>query len=388
MIDVPADNPDVKSMTKLGNGQITIEPHKYEVTFYTVRDIPAPLPYYRHPNQHTTKQSGLASSPFPGAPVSTALTKPLGTPSIASSQPATSNVKQENVPAKPKSNTDPVIQMLAQRASSDPHLKELMKVVATSKASPEQLKEFQKHIDEFNAIVKKQEAEQQDLGAPVLTKPKPSLMIPQSDGPSEAQSSPAPSATQPSTPTTSAPPIRPPVPAASFPPPPRPEPIIKHIVVEFHGEGASVDRWIFPPYAALDIKYGGLEMLASFLVERKGSEIIASVVGDSPEETTALQLKWKPNTDYYQAVTILVRANQHRTIETIARAAKTLPEVQEHMKKVLKEQVKAPQEYLVHQLPRDKGQTLAAIATVDFVDSAVELGSDAEDDELRDFYGD
>ena len=387
VIDVPTDNPDVKSMTKLGNGQITIEPHKFEVTFYTVRDVQAPLPYYRHPNQHTTKQPGLASSPFPGASVSTSLSQPAGTPVIASSQPATPNVKQENGPAKPKSNTDPVIQMLAQRASSDSHLKELMKVVATSKASPEQLKEFQKHIDEFNAIVKKQEAERKGLEATTTTKADPLVVIPQTDGPSEVKPIQAPSAAQTPIPTVSTPPIRPPAPAASFPPPPRPEPIIKHIVIEFHGEGASVDRWIFPPCAALDIKYGGLEMLASFLVERKGSEIIASMVGDSPEETAALQSKWKPSTDYHQAVTILVRANQHRTIETIARAAKTLPEVQEHMKKVLKEQVRAPQEYLVHQLPRDKGQTIAAIPTVDFVDSAIELGSDAEDDELKDFYG-
>jgi hypothetical protein len=46
--------------------------------------------------------------------------------------------------------------MLAARAASDPQLKELMKVVATSKASPEQLKEFQVHIDEFNEVVRRQ----------------------------------------------------------------------------------------------------------------------------------------------------------------------------------------------------------------------------------------
>src|SRR5262249_16888882 len=59
----------------------------------------------------------------------------------------------------PKQNTDPVIQMLATRAAADPELKNLMKVVASSKATQEQLKLFQGHIDELNGIVERQKAD-------------------------------------------------------------------------------------------------------------------------------------------------------------------------------------------------------------------------------------
>ena len=124
-----------------------------------------------------------------------------------------------------------------------------------------------------------------------------------------------------------------------------------------------------------------------YFVERKGSEIVSSLAGGSADEAAALQGKWKPDQEYYQPITILVRANHHRTIETIARAAKVLPEVLEHMKTVMKNKVRAPHEFLVHRLPREKGLVTGEIPSADFVDSAVEMVSDEEDDELKDFYG-
>jgi len=165
------------------------------------------------------------------------------------------------------------------------------------------------------------------------------------------------------------------------------EAIIKHIVVEFHGEGTSTDRFLFPDYAALDLRYGGLEMMASFLVVRPGSEISAALGEGNSDEDTVTAVKWKADVEYYQPISISVRANQHRTIETIARAARTLPEVQEHMKKVLETKTRAPVEYLVHQLPRDKGVAGSEVPSAEMVDSGVEMGSDEEDDELKAFYG-
>ena len=403
-MDVPPNNPDQKSMQKIGNGTITIEPHKFDVSFYTVREAQAPLPYYRHANQHTPKATGLPVTPGP------AFTPPQpSTPAAAPthqqpipSQPSISTAKQEsqpstpaNVPATPnpataaasptsrhipKTTSDPVIQMLAARAATDSRLKELMKVVATSKASPEQLREFQRHIDEFNAVVKKQEAEriEKEKQQPKTESKPPPVAVSTSV------------ASHPATYNAAARPAAPGAPSplyASYPPPPRPEAIIKHIVIEFHGEGASPDRWLFPEYAVLDIKYGDVEMVTSFFVERKGSDIVSSLAGGSAEEAAALQTKWKADQEYYQPVTMAVRANHHRAIETIARAAKVLPEVLEHMKNVMKDKVRAPEEYLVHQLPREKGLATTEISSVDFVDSAVEMVSDEEDDELKDFYG-
>lgn len=409
VIDVPPNNPEQKSMQKLGNGTITIEPHKFDVSFYTVREAQVPLPYYRHPNQHTPKPSpqphGVSSTPVPATSSSSAPSQPAlkaqtvkqetPNPSPATnsgrrvSTPVPASVTAPQQPSAPKQTGDPVIQMLAAQAASDPRLKELMKVVATSKASAEQLKEFQGHIDGFNAVVRRQNAEkaqrekdqQKSASTPTETTP--------SQPPASATPIPAASHAATYTPGTPRAGAAGPTPAlyASYPPPTRPEAIIKHIVVEFHGEGASQDRWLFPAHAVLDIKYGDVEMLCSFFAERKGSEIISSLGGGSTEETAALQVRWKADQEYYQPVAMLVRVNQHRTIETIARAARVLPEVQEYMKSVMKNKVRAPMEYLVHQLPREKGVGTTEIPSVDFVDSAVDMASDDEDDELREFYG-
>lgn len=154
-------------------------------------------------------------------------------------------------------------------------------------------------------------------------------------------------------------------------------------------QSACQDRWLFPVYAVLEIRYGGLEMVCSFFVERRGSDILAST-GTEPigEVTDGTQPRWKADQDYYQPVTMTIKAMNHRTIETIARAAKPLPAVQEYMKEVMKKKERTPVEYLVHQVPRDRGH-VGSEGTEGFVDSGVELGSEscAEDDELKAVYG-
>lgn len=391
-------------------------------------------------NQQST-QLQTQNAPPPSQPASAAPSPktPVQTPRSDQKQPS-------QPPGGRQSTTDPVIQMLAARAASDPQLKELMKVVATSKASPEQLKEFQAHIDEFNEVVRRQEAERQakseelsssktssDPAVPVSAEgakemksdskpPTPQQAIPvQTPKPAPA---PAPAAAHPSTYSTPQAPPRPPAhpPASGLPgvmhtfphqahgsnmggptgayvgyhappPPPRPEPIIKHIVLEITStpsgsQPASTDRWLFPEYAVLELRQGGLEMLCSFLVERRGSEILAGMGSQSAEEDIETpHTKWKAEQEYYVPVTMTVKATNHRTIETIARAAKLLPQVQEYMRKVLDKGERAPREYLVHQLPREV--TVGADGTEGFVDSGVELASESssEDDELKDVYG-
>ena len=92
-----------------------------------------------------------------------------------------------------------------------------------------------------------------------------------------------------------------------------------------------------------------------------------------------MSTKWIATTEYYQPVTMVVKATQTKTIETIARSAKSLPEVRKYMQHVMEKKTRAPQEYLVHRLPRER-----ADSSVGFVDSAVELSG--EDDELKDYY--
>jgi hypothetical protein len=434
VIDQPPNNPDVKSMTKLGNGTIIIEPHRLDVTFFTVRET-TQVPVQKPPILQSPKPTGPtggAMGPPQSATPTPAQQKPLipQTPSaspVPKQEPGTATAQatapapvgkppaQQTIQtpaAAPKANSDPVIQMLAARAATDPQLKELMKVVATSKATAEQLKEFQKHIDEFNAVVKKQgadkaEREKQQTSSAATA---PSSQQPPSTPETSVQAVPSPNTqhaagaavtsttshaapTAPSTPAAAHPSTyngapRPPPQYPAYNPAPRMEMIIKHIVLEFHGEGASTDRFLFPEYAALDLRVGGLEMNASFFVERKGSDVISAFGDSSPEEMALAHAKWKADVDYFQPITITVRANQHRTIETIARAARTLPEVQEHMKKVLDNKTRAPVEYLLHQLPREKGVAGSEVPSAEQVDSGVDMGdSEGEDDELKALYG-
>ncbi|KAH0842623.1 hypothetical protein AYO21_08026 [Fonsecaea monophora] len=533
VIEAPPNNPDAKTMQRLGAATVTIEPHTFDVVFYTVRDPAAPPPFPRHPNQHTIKH--MAPPPPPPPPSASAYPsyppvapynqaqRPHPPPSSVSPSPSTSaahpafnplapltdtppsaalspsntgpppiQFKQEKEsrhspaafpshtpPAQPhheqsltprpdsKSNppsggrssaTDPVIQMLAARAASDPQLKELMKIVATSMASPEQLKEFQAHIDEFNEVIRRQEVERlsksearppsQPPSTPTIAEPpsQPALE-PQPTAPSPAPpglpSNPSPATAPGRSSTYNPPPSQPrqhpnnasrgpppagpplgpntlpgvmhtfphapppvgrgaptggyigyhPQPQPPPPPPPaRPEPFIKHIVMEITSvpsgnQTACSDRWLFPEYAVLEIRPGGLEMVCSWLVERKGSEITAS--GEPAREKSEIGGKWLAEQEYYQPVTMSIKALNHRTIETIAKAAKILPVVQEHMKEVMSKKQRAPVEYLVHQLPRERAHVGADSTESGFVDSGVDLGSDSasEDDELKDVYG-
>lgn len=448
--EAATNNPDQKSMHKLGLCQITIEPHVFSATIYTVREtrIPPP-PFYRPPypyppNPQISQQPSFPSSPTPpqqqlqnklcqqsqdpngsSADQQSVKKEPSAESEPASGPPSTSASnahpptpapvsRSSQTPSTPqKPNADPVIQMLAARAAADPHLKELMKVVATSKATADQLKEFQGHIDEFNAIIKKGQ-EQQKSHPQALSSSSPPKKTAQLSNSAEnstplggrsPSNAPSLSAAHPST--YNSPLVRgashsvskggPPGPPGSTPhyayypppPPPRPEAFVKHIVFEITSPAsgsltASQDRWLFPEYAVLDTPPSGrgLEMVCSFFVERKGSQILNAQSMLVSDVTTPKQEKWKANVEYFQPVTMLLHAPQHRTLETIARAAKPLPEVQAYMVDVMKNKTRAPVEYLTLQLPREGVDEDVPMA--DFEDSAIEM---SESDELKDFYG-
>jgi hypothetical protein len=156
------------------------------------------------------------------------------------------------------------------------------------------------------------------------------------------------------------------------------------------GYGPCPDRWLFPEYAVLEIRPNGLDMVCSFLVERKGSQIISSLGSNvSGTEKSETNETWKAEQEYYQPVTMTIRARDHKVIQTVAKAAKTLPAVQEYMKEVISKKQRAPVEHLVHQLPRDRNPGAVEHTEPDFVDSGVELTNESasEDDELKEFYG-
>ena len=517
-VEVPANNPDVKSMQRLGPATMTIEPHTFDVFFYVVKDFTIPVAYQRPPSQPTVPPMGPPSHPHPhphpayntqsphqqprppasNPPVLSApavnstpsvqpptIAQPHSMPELpppaagaaqhglppdpgkrevaATATPTTpappqtpsappsretptqtpQAVPKPNPPASKGSTQDPVIQMLAARAATDPQLKDLMKIVATSRATPEQLKEFQSHIDEFNEVIRRQEARRAANSDEGRAK---------QPGPSETQTgaSPSPAPINSKTATTQPPGVPPTStrPQAAVPPrptpyhapqpqprqhpatgvssalpgvvhgyplpnsgagrggpigghvgyphqpSPRPEPFIKHIVMEITSvpsgnHGACPDRWLFPKFAVLEMRPNGLDMICSFLVERTGSQLRPAGSVEPGSNSSDAGDKWKADQEYYQPVTMTIRGRDHKLIETIAKAAKTLPKVQEYMKEVMSKKERAPVEYLVHQLPHEKSHAGADSTDPEFVDSGVEVVSDSPsaDDELKDFYG-
>ncbi|RVX73929.1 hypothetical protein B0A52_02819 [Exophiala mesophila] len=384
-------------------------------------------------------------SPKPFAP-------PTPAPVPQDSRTPTPMDKPASTSNRPAGTGDPVIQMLAARAASSPRLKDLMKVVATSKASSEQLKEFQSHIDEINDLIRRQESDR------TITRDDPPARTglgahgsPQLDRTNEGKpNSPAPmqTSTPQRAPTTQAPPptnVKPPPPMHKPPPPPprqqpspsgmsalpgvmhtfsrplpakpsgngpgrpssaymgystppRPEPVVKHVILELTSapsgaQGPCQDRWLFPEYAVLEIRPSGLEMVCSFLVERKGSELVGDKNDASGED---VRPRFDKDKDYFQPVTLTIKVTNHKTIATIAQAAKPLPAVQEYLKQVLATKERAPVVYLAHQLPREDDGTKEGDKEAEsgFEDSGVELGADSageeqeeEEEEIRDLYG-
>ncbi|KAK2855711.1 hypothetical protein FQN49_004916 [Arthroderma sp. PD_2] len=193
-------NPPKDSMTKLGPCTMVIEPHYFDIMLYTVR-----RPHSQPPSQQTQPKSMVQvqytppsnSSPFheyhprqnpnqptPSKPPNIAPLHPQAPrqqqpqpqpqqpppppqphggsaqPPGPAHQPPQPHPQARNTPQKPqnppppgKPSADPVIQLLANRAATNPDLRALMRIVADSHADHEQLRAFQAHIDEINAII-------------------------------------------------------------------------------------------------------------------------------------------------------------------------------------------------------------------------------------------
>ncbi|OQE22515.1 hypothetical protein PENSTE_c010G00489 [Penicillium steckii] len=183
---IEKNNPPKESMTRIGPCDITIGPHLFDAMIYTVKDPNAPpqiqyappqrpMVHYGHPNsfqQYQPYPNQQKRPPHPSTPTSRPAQGypgshqppnqqrgPQAPPNQQGQRPTPTQNGQPGQPAKP--SPDPVIQMLATRAAADPELKALMRVVASSQASQEQLRAFQAHIDELNAIIKAREQQEQ-----------------------------------------------------------------------------------------------------------------------------------------------------------------------------------------------------------------------------------
>ncbi|KAF7913899.1 uncharacterized protein EAF01_000305 [Botrytis porri] len=384
----PLNNPGKDTMTKLGTCQITIEPHVFDATMYAIKEpksafqstqqqqmyrpiiqygppngvmpplapIQAPSPAQQKPIQTTqpTVQTMAPNHPAPTAPMILNPLPPAQAPSMGSapmngqtpaqgpnnpntnlSQPI--STAQPVQPAQPNKSTDPVIQMLAERAATDQQLKGLMRIVANGEATSSELRQFQNHIDELNAISKaRQKSAAQSAAQPPMNANSQSPLPPsttQLGGPPNAPvAKPAP----PPTPAPiSAPPQQPQALRSKGPVAP-PKPDISGVVLEFNG--GNGDRYLFPKYSILDYLPGG-QVIASFLIVRKGS---------SSDSTS-----YDPELDYYQPVTIRLYTHQGKQLDSLQKVVASPDEVRRYMEDIMDNTTRAEYVLLAMRLPKD-----------------------------------
>ena len=406
-------------MAKLGTCTITVEPHIFEAQMWAIKD-PTPRAAAPPPPQQQTMYrpiiqygppNGVMPPPRlppnqapPPQQMHQAPPRPQDTP-IANAHPPHAihqspyapipNQNLHSAPNPPPPNpspadsakrTDPVIQMLAEQAATDPDLKALMKTVANGEASPDQLKQFQSHIDQLTRLHKqrqaaaerKAEAAPQHNGhvKPTYTNPPPNDSVQQGGLGGQQHSAPphsvanghmhpSPSPTtahgqmSPTGLTPSQGPLAGPVPHGHAPSPhyqshPQPQalrskgpvpstkPDITGVVFEF--TGGSGDRFLFPKFSILEYLPQG-QVIASFLIVRKGS------ASDSPA--------YDPELDYYQPITIRLYAHQGRQLDALQKVVAPPDEVRRYMDDIMDNMTRAEYVLLAMRLPRDEPTSTA-----------------------------
>ncbi|RPB27415.1 hypothetical protein L211DRAFT_543573 [Terfezia boudieri ATCC MYA-4762] len=261
---------------------------------------------------------------------------------------------------------DPVIQLLATKAATDPDLKALMRIVAGGNAGQEELKIFQQHIDELtpqaNAI-KARHAEEDRL-ASIRWHQEQSLLHQQQQQQQQLQQqrqqqaqfaqpqahSPLGVPHQSQTPLPYLPgplphyqyphphpyhhPLPPSVKPRQAPAPSVPK-IVNYsaIVFEFvqsdHG-----DRFAFPKNSILEYRDHGCEVLASFLILKT-----AKISGGEDVE-------------YYEPVTVYLRSQNAKTLEHLQRMVPHPEVVRTYMTDVMSKRQRAPKSWPVYKLKR------------------------------------
>ncbi|KAF4549705.1 Hypothetical protein D9617_20g027610 [Elsinoe fawcettii] len=308
----PDGNPPKQWMKVSGPCTFIVEPMIYEAVVYISQEPEIAQAMKEKSMGYQSHQQYNASSPY-GTPYGAQGATPGGyqaprpQPLPPASNGRPQHVQQQATPTPAKQSPDPVIQLLASRAATDSNLKELMKIVATGSATPDQLKTFQGHIDELNAIV-------------------------------AAQNLPPP------------PPVQAPAPLPPPPTPPRPNPPpLKQratanprypIVFEFvNGPGATGDRFRFPQHSIIE-SLGAYSILASFLVFRKGKD-------------AADPSLYEADTEYFEPVTVKIDfpAPNARTMEDIKKNVLPPAEVRTWMEDQMRSKKRAPIRFLPLRLP-------------------------------------
>ena len=415
-------------MTKVGACKMIIEPHIFDVTLYTVKDptshpppqtpnqqfvtygplqhpsgsahvqTPTSSPHRAPPPPQTSTAPATKDVPTPDAPSAPpqppqtiqpslnpqpkSFPSPVPTPPKNPNPPVQRNppVRPQSKPASQQQRPDPVIHMLAQRAATDQELKQVMTIVATGKASAQQLEFFQRHIDELTKIARaNQEAERKRKDAQlaraaaanpqVLAQAHPQ-QTPGTNGYHQTNpaasgiSAPAQNQQPPSTPISHAQPQpRPPHPNqytyqhAAAPKPPKPQPAPLHVLLEFSSN--QVDRFLFPRNSILEYLPGFKSCVCSFLVVRKikippRENSTSSRAATHTGKKGAKKEDVVEETEFYQPVTVKFTASDANTLGILAKVVAPQEEVRKYMEDVMGRAQRTQERFLALRLPKRK----------------------------------
>ncbi len=147
-------------------------------------------------------------------------------------------------------------------------------------------------------------------------------------------------------------------------PVPATKPDISGVVFEF--TGGNGDRYLFPKFSILEYPPNSSQVIASFLIIRKGS------ASDSPTYDPAL--------DYYQPITIRLYATQGRQLEALQKVVAAPEEVRRYMDDVMDSATRAEYVLLAMRLPREVDQPAAP---VEIEDGEAEKGDPMEDVQIN-----
>ena len=212
-----------------------------------------------------------------------------------------------------------------------------MKIVAQGNADATQLKTFQKHIDELNAVIKARSKLARGQQAGRSWPAQSNSQGAHADGSSKRPLQPSSSVQPPikqepnaERPLQQIPFARPRMPASSKP---------GLTAVAFDINGGNGDRYLLPKYATVKYSAGNTQVRLTFLATRYGRD-------------AAKTTKFVPDVEYYQSMEVQLTSPQPRMLEPIGRAVESMEEVQRHNTEIMARARPADRVYLATRLPR------------------------------------
>ncbi|KAI1749634.1 hypothetical protein F4782DRAFT_542100 [Xylaria castorea] len=239
-----------------------------------------------------------------------------------------SNPKQRSSDLRPPPGSDPLVILLVKETLDRPITKALVQRVAEGKMKFTDATEMKALLERLHSMIKQdakahQPATTSNVHSAVQTQPAQTKVedaSKKSPTPSSAVSQNAPVSQQA---------------LRSKGPPPPPKPDIAAVVLEF--AGGTGDRYLFPKYSILEFSADGTEVVASFLIVRRGSRL--EYGGDR-----AL--------DYYQPVTLRLHSQTPKILENLARVVAPEDEVRRYMEDVMENMTRAEYVLLAMRLPK------------------------------------